>query len=199
MSNLNQIKTTPKTGDETFTNKDTDLGFQLIDFWRWNQSDLISNSNRGKFAEFIVAMAIGYDYSSSRNEWDAYDLLTEDGIKIEVKSAAFIQSWKQFKPTKIQFNINETRAWEGEEQNIRGKLRRQADVYVMCLLKHQDQNTLNPMNLEQWEFYVVPTSLLDEKLGSQKSIALGRLKSLVESCSFNDINQNIKPLKHSIS
>jgi len=42
-------------------------------------------------AEYLVATVLGLN-QGVRNEWDAYDLETEAGLKIEVKSAAYIQS-----------------------------------------------------------------------------------------------------------
>ena len=56
---------------------------------------MLSNATRGRFAEFIVGTAIGLDIKILREEWDAYDLLTNYGAKIEIKSAAYIQSWEQ--------------------------------------------------------------------------------------------------------
>ena len=55
---------------------------------------------------------------------------------------------------------------------------RQADVYVFCLLQHKDQETIDPLNLDQWEFYVLATETLDVKLGSQKTITLSSLRQL---------------------
>jgi hypothetical protein len=41
--------------------------------------------------------------------------------------------------------------------------KRQADLYIFCLLKTQDQGELNPMDLDQWIFYVhQPLRDLDE-------------------------------------
>jgi hypothetical protein len=48
-------------------------------------SDLVSNSTRGVLAEFIVARALGLD-TGVRTEWQAFDLETASGKKIEVKS-----------------------------------------------------------------------------------------------------------------
>jgi hypothetical protein len=38
--------------------------------------------------------------------------------------------------------------------------------------------TLNPMDLSQWSFYVLPTKVLNEKLGVQKGVSLSRLLKL---------------------
>ena len=42
--------------------------------------------------------------------------------------------------------------------------RRQADVYGFALLKHQEKSSLNPMDVAQWEFYVVSTATLEARL-----------------------------------
>jgi hypothetical protein len=100
----------------------------LLDFWRWSTSDILSNATRGKFAEFIVGTAVGLNPKNSQDEWDAYDLTTEDGIKIEVKSAAYIQCWSQKSFSKISFSIKPARYWESETNLQRGEPKRHADV-----------------------------------------------------------------------
>jgi len=68
---------------------------------RCSLSDLVSNATRGRLAEFIVAQALNVDTSGVRDEWAAYDLLTSSGIKVEVKSAAYLQSWAQRRHSNI--------------------------------------------------------------------------------------------------
>jgi hypothetical protein len=48
-----------KTGNEPLTVNGQKLDKSLLDFWRWNSSDLLSNATRGRLAEFIVASASG--------------------------------------------------------------------------------------------------------------------------------------------
>ncbi len=75
------LKVTRKTGKEIFSNDGIPLNFNLLNFWQWSVSDLISNSTRGILAEYIVATAL--DLSDGfRVEWDAFDLLTADNTKI---------------------------------------------------------------------------------------------------------------------
>ena len=100
---LNFIKTTRKSGNERFLLNGKSLGFTLLDFWQWSASDLVSNTNRGILAEFIVANDLGIA-DGLENEWAPYDLLYK-GIKIEVKSGAYIQSWEQQEFSKISFGI----------------------------------------------------------------------------------------------
>ena len=63
----------------------------ILDYWSWAYSDIVGNTNRGALAEFIVARAIGSE-PAVRNDWAAYDLETPRGIKVEVKSSAYLQS-----------------------------------------------------------------------------------------------------------
>jgi hypothetical protein len=82
------IKINRKSGDESFEIDGQTLPFNLLEFWQWSSSDLVGNALRGVLAEYIVASALGCD-AGTRTEWDAHDLVTKDGIKVEVKSAAY--------------------------------------------------------------------------------------------------------------
>ena len=90
---LGRIFPQRKTGQECFHQGDKAVTFNLTDFWRWSCSDLISNTARGVLAEFIVARALGLAEDGVRDEWARFDLCTPEGVKVEVKSAAYIQSW----------------------------------------------------------------------------------------------------------
>ncbi len=56
--------------------------------------------------------------------------------------------------------------------------RRHADVYVFCLLDHKDRATVDPLNVDQWRFFVLATRVLDAKVGTQRRIALKPLLAL---------------------
>ena len=165
-----------KSGEEHFSVAGEDLALRLLDFWRWSASDLVNNAARGILAEWIVASALGLN-ESVRREWDAFDLLTKDGTKIEVKSAAYLQSWEHAKLSAIQFDIRPTRAWNAE-LNAHDEAMRQADIYVFCLLKHQDKTTLDPMNFDQWQFFVLSADTLNENCALQRTIGLKSLEKL---------------------
>ena len=171
------LKVVRKTGHERFRNGGSECDFDLLDFWRWSVSDLVSNTWRGVVAEYIVARALGVA-DGARNDWAAYDLETVDGMKVEVKSAAYVQSWKQDRHSDIQFGVPKRRAWDAETGILGTEARRHADIYVFALLHHKDRQSIDPMDLSQWEFYVVPTKALDERERSQHSITLGSLQKL---------------------
>lgn len=173
---LPKLVASRKTGDEHFHSANRPLDITMLHFWQWSGSDLVSNTARGLLAEFIVASALGLT-SELREEWRSFDLLTASGRKIEVKSCAYLQAWGQTKLSDIVFNIHPTRAWEADTGALAAELKRQADVYVFALLAHKDKSTLNPLDLDQWEFYVVATNLLDARIGNSVT-----LKSLQQLC-----------------
>jgi hypothetical protein len=152
---------------------------------------MVSNTTRGRFAEFIVASALNIDLTTPRDEWSAWDLTSPEGIKIEVKSAAYLQSWSQSGLSKISFSIRPARAWDGNSGEFAEDPSRQADIYVFCLLKHQDKGTLDPLNLDQWEFYVVPTPTLNNYQRSSTSITLNSLSQLSSPVQYGDLRGEV--------
>jgi hypothetical protein len=175
---LTNQKPTLKSGKEPLINGTTPLDISLFDFWRWSNSDLLSNAARGIFAEFIVANALGIEIMVPREEWATYDLKTKDDITIEVKSAAYLQSWNQTKLSEIKFGIGKTNKFDQNGKMINEPPQRWADVYVFCLLAHQDKRTVNPLDVSQWEFYVVSTKRLNELCSERHSISLKPLRDL---------------------
>lgn len=129
---------------------------------------------RGLVAEFLVARALE-TVSSARVEWDAVDVVTPDGIKVEVKSSAWLQSWHQDRLSAIGFGIAPTAAWEPKTNRFETERKRQADVYVFCLLDHKDKQTVDPLDVDQWRFSVLPTRELDRRCRVQKRISLATL------------------------
>ena len=176
-SPLGRVKCGLRTGEEKLRKSGRDLKISLLDFWRWSSSDLLSNTARGIFAEFVVAAALGIPFEEIRDEWAPYDLETPEGIKVEVKSAAFIQSWHQTAASKISFVAPKKRSWNPETNKLETEIRRHADVYVFALLFEQ-QSVPDPLNLDHWEFYVLPTAVLNARTESQRSINLRSLHAL---------------------
>ncbi len=90
MNELKAIQAKPKTGNEFLTYNGEKTEYNLLAFWSWSVSDILSNATRGRFAEFVVGTAVGLDPKNLRDEWDAYDLKTDNGIKIEVTYEMFL-------------------------------------------------------------------------------------------------------------
>lgn len=171
------------TGDEHIMFDGMPIGYLLRDFWAWCSSDLLNNTLRGAYAEFLVYAACGLkpELKKPREDWSAYDvsypLDEEKSIRIEVKSAAYLQAWERQRLSKIQFSIRPTRAWSPEE-GYEDEIRHQSDVYVFCLYTETDRKKANPLILDKWEFYVLPTPVITRECGNQRSISLPALLDL---------------------
>ena len=170
---MKRIKVTSKTGQELFLG----MPHSLLEYWAWAHSHIVTNSERGILAEYLVRCAV-HAPSPCRIEWDAVDVISPEGIRIEVKSSAYLQTWKQEKLSRIQFDIAPKNAWDSVENSYASQRIRSADVYVFCLFNSKDPDTANPMDLAQWEFYVLATSVLNELVPKQKSISLTSLQKL---------------------
>ena len=191
-----QYQVTKKSGQESLKINGCDIDVTILDFWRWAMSDLVSNAPRGVLAEFIVAYALGLT-DGVRNPWGAYDLETSTGIKIEVKSASYLQFWNQNNLSKIIFPIKASRTWNHDSgvTILSVESCRQADVYVFCVLAHKDKNTLNPLDIDQWIFYVISTSLLNDKYHKHKTIGLSSLIKIgAERANINNLSKVINEL-----
>ena len=172
-----RLKVKRKTGDECFFSPAGLSRSTVLDFWKWAFSDLVTNSMRGLVAEFIVASALGVSLDV-RNPWLHYDLTAKSGLKVEVKSAAYLQSWPQTKESPISFSVAKARKWAYPPARLLGQLKRYADLYVFCVLKHRRKRSLNPLNLGQWDFYVIDAKALNKGVGNQKILSLNKLLKL---------------------
>ncbi len=173
---LPRILTTQRNGSEPFRLGDVPLDRKVAHFWRWAASDFLGNTFRGWLAEYIVAVDFGVD-TKPRNDWEAYDL-TFAGLKIEVKSSAYIQSWSQLWLSRPKFSIRPARAWDPDTNEFLPDIKRHSDVYVFAVQHYQDQASLDPLDFSQWTFLVVPTSAINMRHPTQKSIGLASIKAL---------------------
>ena len=192
MNSLENIKANLKTGEELLSYNDNSLPFSLLDFWRWSVSDILSNATRGRLAEFIVATAANIDIKQIRDEWGAFDLETPSGIKIEVKSAAYLQSWEQKKLSNISFSIKTSAPWNWEIDKRSNIAIRSADVYVFCLLHHSDKITVNPLDMNQWEFFVLSTEEINNYTRSQHSITINSLRKLTNAVNYSKLEPEVE-------
>jgi hypothetical protein len=49
---------------------------------------------------------------------------------------------------------------------------------MLSVLSIKDKATVDPLDLEQWEFYILPAAILNEKFPMQKTISLSSLLKL---------------------
>lgn len=183
-------------GNEPFRGRGVRKSLRLLDYWRWSGSALLDNTARGILAEFLIATALGL-HKKPRREWDEFDLRMASGTAIEVKSSAYVQSWEQSKPSVIQFGIAPHRSWNAETGEYREGIKRWADIYVFCIFK--GKKPLHPLNTSKWEFYVLPTKILDQECPEQKTIRLSSLEKLSpRKCSYAGLKKAISDVEGEI-
>ena len=185
---LGKLEIVRKDGGERFRAGGSELDFSVLDYWRWSASDLVGNTARGILAEYIVARVLKIATDREvRDEWAPFDLETPDGVKIEVKSAAYVQSWAQARFSRISFGTPKTRAWDSESNSYDSEPKRQADVYVFALFAQREM-PVEPLDLEQWKFYALSALKLDER----KSISLSALKKLASPVAYHELADAVR-------
>ena len=182
-----------KTGEEGIFDRQGRTVSTIQEYWQWAYSSLLGNTERGNYAEYLVAVALGIA-DNTRIEWDKYDLKSSNGVTVEVKASGYLQTWSQKKLSTPIFSIRPTMAWDYESNQYEEISKRQAEVYVFCVHNYKKKDEgLNPLDLNQWEFYVLPTKILNEKMPTQKTIRLDRLKSLgAVSAGFGELKDVIE-------
>lgn len=169
------------------------LDVSVAEFWRWARSDLVTNTERGVFAEFIVAVALNVPITGVRNgAWSPIDLTTPEGTTVQVRSAAYLQSWYQARYSTIEFDVEPKRAWN-LETNTWAERGRHADVYVFALLLHRDKRSVDPLDMAQWMFYVLPTAALDGF--PPRKISLAELQGRTRGLHFDEVQDAVLAMK----
>ncbi len=185
------------TGNETFKNVG-EKKFSVLEFWRYGFSSLNSNLLRGVLAEFIVENALkGNSEIDTRSPWGDYDVFYK-GKKIEVKCCSYIQDWDQNKFSTIRWSGLKAKDLDYGNAELKrankSKLRAyKSDIYVLSLLKHQDHSTLDILDMNQWEFYVLSKGEINTMTKGGDSVSLTRLvKNNIQSLSFSQLSDVIK-------
>jgi hypothetical protein len=173
------------TGDEAIDGASANLR----DFWAWSMSDLRANTVRSLLAEFLVARAVGAA-PKPRVEWDAYDVLTPEDVRLEVKSGAYLQAWEQPRLSTVVFGGLNARTWSAAA-GYSPESSYNADAYVFALLTATEHAGYDALNIEQWSFWVLPQHVV---AGSgQRSMRLSRVQALAgEPVSYADLAERVR-------
>lgn len=163
------------TGTEKFTFDGNHAGFDLLDFWRFQYSNVFNLQEY--IAEFIVAQALGMEKSHNTDSWTLFDILYRN-TRIEIKETSYYHPWNENSPVSKQRTFGITKANSSYESTEgENKYERQNDIYVFCLNTGVDRESSYPLNLNNWEFYIIPTAFINEHCGDNKTISLGRIRN----------------------
>ena len=165
------------TGKEKFIFQGNELEFDYLDFWKFHFSNIYDLQD--KIAEFIVAKALGVNEAQNDQYWTLWDVSYQNR-RIEVKETSYYHSFNEEGKVSKQrvFGITKANGSYDTSKSGNNKFCRQNDIYVFCLNTGDTRATSNPLNLDNWEFYIVPTAVINEKCGDNKTISLGRIKNL---------------------
>lgn len=158
----------------------------VLDFWRFAMSELRMNNVRGYFGEFLVARAVGA--ALPRTEWDPFDVLATDGTRIEVKTSGYLQVWGNGEPSKIQFKGLLSRVGDGIHYTEVPA--HNADVYVFCVQTAQTVAAYDPLDVDQWDFYVLTRKQIEQY--GYKSISLRPIQQRTTVVKFDSLATAIR-------
>ena len=188
---------------EEFTIGEKKLGFSLVDFWRFKYSNIYDI--QGAIAEFIVAKALGLNTASNTEYWTLWDI-NYCGLRIEVKETSYYHPWNKDGKVSSARSFGITKANSRYAESATGELKegeenfyeRQNDIYVFCLNTGNTREESNPLNLDNWLFYVIPTKIINEKCGDHKTISLNRVKKLASPIRYSELKKHIDNIMCSI-
>lgn len=176
-------------GNEQFVDNGRPLGLSVRDFWSFQFSNILHDPD--EIAEFLVAKALGMDTPFNKQSWTLYDILYRNK-RIEVKETAYYHPFN--KPGEVSrrrnFGIQKANS-EYDDSNRLNRYERQNDLYVFCLLNGTNEEEAWPLEVSHWEFFVVPTCVINEQCADQKTVSLSRVKSFASSVSYNELREAV--------
>ena len=146
---------------------------------------VMQNNLRGLWVEAMVAELLGPEWKHTGADWAAWDFERADGLRLEVKQSARMQSWGVSSSTP-SFRIKAARGHYPENApylpNNSGD--RLAHVYVFAWHDGDDQR-----EAEEWDFFVIGTDRLPK---GQKEISLGAIRRVVDPVSCWDLSAMVE-------
>ena len=97
------------------------------------------------------------------------------------------------KHTPVRFSVKATRAWDPETGTMKAR-GRHADVYVFLHQKHTDKATLNPLDLTQFDFYVVSTAVVEARWPGRRVVSLAAVRELTRPIRYAELRRDIEAL-----
>lgn len=162
-------------GREKFTFDGKDTGFDMLDFWQFQFSSVFNLQEY--IAEFLVAKALGINEAYNTEYWTLFDIAYRDK-RIEVKQTSYYHPWNEGGIVSVQRTFGITKANSNYDSPGKNRFERNNDIYVFCLNTGNTREESYPLNLNNWEFYIVPTSYINEHCGNNKTISLSRIRNI---------------------
>lgn len=144
---------------------------------------LIANNMRGLVAEALVASVLESEWRWCSDDWYGWDFDRADGLKLEVKQSAALQTWKlqDGRASACRYDIKARQGRYDGADWYPGK-GRNADLFVMAHHFVAD-DTADHRAPEQWRFFVIA----ERALPLADSIGLRRLEKLIDACDYDGL------------
>lgn len=180
------------TGKEKFTINGNELEFGIIDFWQYKYSNIYNMQE--VIAEFLIEKALGMDKSYNTDSWTLFDIPYRNK-RIEIKQTSYYHPWNEDGKISNQRVFGITMANSNyEKPEEENKFERQNDIYVFCLNSGTTKETANPLNISNWEFYIIPTKIINELCGKNKTISLNKVRKITQKIEYKNIKEYIDNL-----
>ena len=174
------------------------LSDQIVDFLmnRFYGEPLINNVYRGDYVEGLIYFALREFQWNLLHPWAGWDLEREDGVRVEVKNSAGWQTWShcpRYGPTKNpDFSVAPKKSyylsndvcadWKSADPPARS-----ADIYIFAWHPETDREIADHRLAGQWEFFVVPESLVAKSRGDNKKISLNQVRELAAAVTYDQL------------
>ena len=179
------------TENTLFVNGGESLGLTMLDFWKYQYGNIYDMQEY--IAEFIVGKALGIKEPMNWDGWTLWDI-DFCGKRIVVYQTSYYHSWQEkIANGKIsqQRTFSITPAFT-QYKDSTTSYERQNDIYVFCLNTGTNEEESYPLDMSNWEFYVVPTSVINDNCTpTQKSISLGKVRKLTKLTRYNELKSVI--------
>ena len=181
-------------GNEKFIYNNKELEFGILDFWKYKYSNVWNMQEY--IAEFLIEKALGLEKSIQGQKKILDELAYLTQVKrIEIKETSYYHPWNENGKISNQRVFGITMANSSYENSVEeNKFERQNDLYVFCLNTGQNKKESNPMDIKNWEFYIVSTNIINNLCGKNKTISLGKVKNIAEQVDYFEIKNYIDDL-----
>lgn len=74
--------------------------------------------------------------------------------------------------------MRQSRRWDPDRGTYADGRQRNADVFVFALLSETDRARIDPLDVAQWQFYVLSRRTIESRAGNAQTLSLKRLTQL---------------------
>lgn len=150
------------------------------------KDETVNNFWQSVLSEFIVASSLDMiksDCEPFSDPCKPFDLLYHNKYGLSVKTAAYIQSSSAEHPDHISFSIS-----PAQMKNETGYY---CNAYIFCVYTAMSLNE-NPLDMNLWDFYVLPAKTIDREKPKQKIITLPSLLTLNPiKCTYLELKETV--------